>query len=43
VRGLELENLRAAARLIADELEDKDIEKKIVIEGGSAIVVPEDE
>jgi hypothetical protein len=33
VRHAELENLRAAARILAGEREDPDIEKKIVIEG----------
>ena len=33
VRGEELENLRMAARLLTEEYEDPDIEKKIVIEG----------
>jgi hypothetical protein len=41
-RGLELENLRRAARLIAGEREDPDIERKIVVEGTSNIVVPTD-
>ena len=33
VRKAELENLRMAARLVNDEREDPDVEKKIVIEG----------
>jgi hypothetical protein len=41
VREMELENIRRAARLLADEFEDPDIEKKIVIEGnGSNVIVP---
>ena len=40
VRGVELENLRKAARLIAGEREDPDIERKIVIEGVASVVVP---
>lgn len=36
VRYAELENLRSAARLVADELEDPNIEKKIIIEGNTA-------
>jgi hypothetical protein len=32
-RKLELENLRYAARLLSDEREDPDVEKKIVVEG----------
>ena len=39
VRKAELENLRLAARLLNDEREDPDIEKKIVIEGNAAVVV----
>ena len=42
VRRAELENLRLAARLLNDEREDPDIEKKVVIEGKSAIVVNPD-
>lgn len=34
VRKMELENIRYAARLLKDEREDPDVEKKIVIEGG---------
>lgn len=33
VRKMEMENLRMAARLLAEEYEDPDIERKIVIEG----------
>jgi hypothetical protein len=41
VRHAELENVRLAARLLAKEREDPDIEKKIVIEGqGENIIVP---
>lgn len=39
-RGRELENVRRAARLLAGELEDPDIDKKIVVDGSSTIVVP---
>ncbi len=40
VRALEIENVRAAARLLAGEREDPSIERKIVIEGGGDINVP---
>lgn len=44
VRAAELENVRAAARLLSEEFEDPNIEKKIVIEGqSSGITVPADE
>lgn len=33
VRKMEMENVRYAARLLSDELEDPEIEKKIVVEG----------
>jgi len=39
VRGEELENLRMAARLLGEDYEDPDIEKKIVIEGNDSSVV----
>jgi hypothetical protein len=39
-RKLELENLRYAARLLDNEYEDPDIERKIMVNGGSHIVVP---
>lgn len=39
LRQAELDNLRRAARLIAGEREDPDIEKKIVIEGDSQGVI----
>ena len=44
VRRAELENIRLAARALEGELEDPDIEKKIVIEGQSVTVAvhPED-
>ena len=35
VRDMELENIRAAARLLAEEREDPDVEKTIVVQGGS--------
>jgi hypothetical protein len=41
VRQLELDNVRAAARILKGELEDPDIEKKIVIEGNpNGTIVP---
>jgi hypothetical protein len=42
VRKLELENIRYAARLLAGEHEDPDVERKIVVEGASDIIVPPD-
>ena len=42
VRKLEMENIRYAARLLADKHEDPDIEKKIIVAGTSAIVTPGD-
>jgi hypothetical protein len=33
VRKMEMENLRMAARLLTEEYEDPDIDRKIVIEG----------
>ena len=39
VRKAELENLRLAARLLNDEREDPDIEKKIVVQGGQIPVL----
>lgn len=43
VRGIELENLRFADRLLQGEREDPTIEKKIVIEGdGAQAIVPPD-
>jgi len=41
VRKMEMENLRYAARLFSDHLSDPEIEKKILVEGGSQVVVPE--
>lgn len=38
VRGMELENIRYAARLLSDEREDPRIEKKIVVEGNGVNV-----
>jgi hypothetical protein len=44
VRKLEMENVRYAARVLADEREDPDIEKKIVITGSTnGVVVPADD
>lgn len=40
-RRLELENLRLAARLLASELEDPEVDKQIVTAGLPAVVVPE--
>jgi hypothetical protein len=42
VRAAELDNIRVAARILADELEDPTIEKKVVIEGGNSVIVPSD-
>jgi hypothetical protein len=42
VRHAELENVRLAARALTGNVEDPDIEKKIVIEGGAAAILPED-
>jgi hypothetical protein len=42
VRHAELENVRLAARALTGEVEDPDIEKKIVIEGGTAAILPDD-
>lgn len=39
VRGMELENLRFAARLIDEQYEDPQVEKKIVIEGDASVDV----
>jgi len=38
-RRIELENLRYAARILGDQLEDPDVERKTVIEGNGAHVV----
>jgi hypothetical protein len=43
VRHAELENVRLAARLLNEEWEDPDIERKVVIDGGGAIVLPQPE
>jgi len=43
VRRAELENIRLAARALEGEREDPDIEKKIVIEGSSAVIAPVDD
>jgi hypothetical protein len=43
-RESELENVRLAARLLGGELDDPDVERKIVIEGDNqGIVVPGDD
>jgi len=42
VRGVELENVRLAARLLAGEREDPTIEKKIVVENEGATIVGSD-
>lgn len=42
VRAAELENLRLAARLLANEREDPTIEKKIVIEGSAGVDVDDE-
>lgn len=43
VRHAELENIRLAARALSGNVEDPDIEKKIIIEGGTATTVIPDE
>ena len=44
VRQRELDNLRYAARLLAGEREDPEIDRKIVVEGGvSNVIVPPDD
>ena len=43
VREMELENIRLAARLLAGEREDPDIDKKIVIEGNSNTSISADD
>jgi hypothetical protein len=41
VRKLELENIRYAARVLGDELEDPDVEKKVIIDKvGTTVVEP---
>lgn len=40
VRKLELENIRYAARLLNSERGDPDVDKKILIEGISSVIVP---
>jgi hypothetical protein len=42
VRHAELENVRLAARALEGEREDPDIDKKIVVEGDAAAVIPGD-
>ena len=41
VRSAELENVRLAARLVAGEREDPDVDRKVVIEGATATVLPQ--
>jgi hypothetical protein len=42
-RQIEIENLRRAARILADQLEDPDIDKKIGVEGATdRVIVPPD-
>ena len=41
VRAVELDNVRLAARLVTGEREDPDVDRKIVIEGSNAVVLPE--
>jgi hypothetical protein len=43
VRAAELENIRAAARILGDKLEDPNIEKKVVIQGGNGMIVSPDD
>jgi hypothetical protein len=42
VRRMELESVRYAARLLAGEHEDPDVERKIVVEGAKDVIVPPD-
>ena len=39
VRQLELENVRYAARLLNDDFDDPEIDKRVLIEGGSSVIV----
>ncbi|NOR68556.1 MAG: hypothetical protein GQ532_02465 [Methylomarinum sp.] len=39
VRQMELENVRYAARLLADDFEDPEVDKKVVVHGGSSVIV----
>ncbi len=39
VRQMELENLRYAARLLADDFDDPEVDKKVVVHGGSNVIV----
>jgi len=41
VRKIELENARYAARVLNEEREDPEIERKILVEGGNVIVSPD--
>jgi hypothetical protein len=43
VREMELENIRRAARILAGEREDPDIEKKVVVQGTASVIVPNDD
>lgn len=38
-RQAEIENLRYAARLLDDRLDDPEVDKRIVVEGGTATVL----
>ncbi len=42
VRKVELENVRYAARVLGDELDDPDVDKKVIVEGASGVVLPTD-
>jgi len=42
VRKMEIENLRFAARLLNNEREDPDVEKKIIVKGGAGPVIDVD-
>ncbi|HEV7305587.1 hypothetical protein [Ensifer sp.] len=42
VRKIELENVRYAARVLGGELEDPEVEKKVVVEGPSVILPTDD-
>jgi hypothetical protein len=41
VRRLEMENIRYAARILAGERDDPDVEKKIVVDGKSVVITPD--
>lgn len=43
VRGVELENLRKAARLLAGERDDPDVDKRIEVRSSTPLVLPTDD